>query len=39
MAKWEDRTLIETALKDDFKEYLNTKLYQYTENLSIDDNL
>ena len=39
MAKWEDRTPIETASKDDFKEYLDTKLYQYTENLSIDDNL
>jgi hypothetical protein len=39
MAKWEGGIPTETASKDDFKEYLDTKLYQYTENRSTDDNL
>jgi hypothetical protein len=39
MEKWEDGIQKDTASKADFKDYLNTKLYQYTANSSTDNNL
>jgi len=39
LKKWEWGIDLETATKEDFTDYLDTELYQYTKGLTIDYNL